>query len=326
MRVLYLTSHYPQITETYVSGEIAFFQAAGVHVEIWAKNNLKPDVPMQCPVHRGSVAEAVAAANPDLIHMHHLVLVHCHDKNLPPDIPVTVRSHSFDWSRDAAARVTALPQVKRVYAFPHFARELPDPKVRSLPVAYRSSLHRPSAKDRNLVVRLAAALPTKGLRDLFQVSELCPDHRFVLCAAQAGGGTGYIDELRRMNKVGRVDIRVDVQVADAAQVLAPAAIYLETSDPRGHRFGMPISIAEAMATGALVLARKSPAAHEFVGDAGILYESPEEAARIIRESKSWNDARWNDVAQAAVRRATLYSDETVLPQVLSDWKTITGKV
>lgn len=325
MKILYLLGNYPQISETYVSNEIDFAIQAGFQVEVWAQNVIVGDMKPQCPVHRGSIAEAVAAARPDLLHIHYLVMAEARLNELPAHIPITIRAHSFDWSHTLASRLSGLPNVKKIYAFPHFARESSHPKVVPLPVAYNSRLHKPSlTKDRSLVLRLAAALPTKGLRDFLQAAPLLPAHRFVLCAARAGGGEDYPNELVRTK--GAVDLRFDVPVEDAAALMAKAAIYLDTSDEKGHRFGMPISIAEAMATGTLVLARHSPAAEEFLGGAGLLYESVREAADIIAATATWSEIAWRMAREVAMRRAADFADWAVLPTLMNDWKEILGKV
>ena len=61
-----------------------------------------------------------------------------------------------------------------------------------------------------------------------------------------------------------------------------AGIYVHTAKPPeteyGTPIGMPVSIAEAMATGAHVLVRDIPELRAYVGDAGATYRDGEEAA------------------------------------------------
>ncbi len=327
MKILYLLGNYPQISETYVSNEIDFALQTGFEVEVWAQNVIVNDLRPQCPVHRGSIAEAVSRSNPDLIHIHYLVMAEARLSELPAGIPITIRAHSFDWSPGLAGRLAGLPNIKKIYAFPHFARELQHPKVVQLPVAYNSRLHLPNPLKRlRTVLRLAAALPTKGLSDFFRVARLVPDHRFTLCAARAGGGSSFPEELARMGRDSSVTLRMDVPVEEAAALQASHSIYLDTSDTSGHRFGMPISIAEAMATGSTPLLRRSPAAEEFVGDAGIFYDSPEEAAGIVRRMDSWSSQDWAQAYLRSTLRSKLFRDTVILPLIMNDWKEILKKV
>lgn len=323
MKVLYVLWNYPQLSETYVTVEIAFAQAQGVGIEVWRENVQKEDVPVQCPVHSGSLEAAIASVRPDVVHMHYLVMAERLAPRLPPSIPVTVRAHSFDWDKGLAWRVTALPNVRRIFAFPHFARQVSHPKMRPMPVAYSTARFKPvpgPLKDGRMVLRLAAALPTKGLTDFFAAAQALKDHRFILGVAHAGGAPAYPETLKVMNLSGCVDLRFDVPWEEAAGLTAKAGIYMETSDPRGHAFGMPISIAEALATGSLVLVRRSSEAEEYLGSAGRLYQSAGEAVSLIRETLGWKEDQWAAAAAEAVARARAFADTTVLPDLVDEWR------
>jgi hypothetical protein len=190
MRVLYLLWNYPQISETYIATEIAFAQKCGIEVHVWSQINYHEHLTPQCMVHRGPLAEAIAAVGPDLIHIHYLIVARRHLHELPPEIPVTIRGHSFDWNAGLAKELGAQLSVKRLYLFPHFVAAMGGhPKAFALPVAYDPALHPPAVcKDRKLVVRLAAGLPTKGLDDVLAVANRCPEFRFILGISRAGGG------------------------------------------------------------------------------------------------------------------------------------------
>lgn len=326
MKVLYILWNYPQLSETYVAAEIAFALGQGVDVQVWSKLVQKEGVPAQCPVHRGTLAEALAAVRPDVVHVHYLVVADRHAPEIPAEIPVTVRAHSFDWDPALCGRVADFPGVRKVYAFPHFSRQVLHPKMEALPVAYSTKLFKPSPrKDRRMVLRLVAGLPTKGLVDFFAAASELPKYRFVLGVARAGGADQFPETLRAMNAGGRVDLRFDLSWEEAARLTSEAAIYMDTSDPKGHHFGMPISIAEAMATGSFVLARRSPAAQEYLGDAGLVYESPFGAAAAIGETVAWSEDEWARASKAALLRARAFADTAVLPKVIRDWQAMVEK-
>lgn len=328
MRVLYLLWNYPQISETYIATEIAFALKCGVEVHVWSQINYHPDLAPQCMVHRGSLAEAIAAVGPDLIHIHYLVVAKRHLHEIPPGIPVTIRGHSFDWNPNLAREMAEQPTVKRLYLFPHFVAAMGGhAKAFALPVAYDTTLHQQAAvKDRNLVLRLAAGLPTKALDDVIAVSNRCPEFRFILGVSRAGGGEQYLEQITRLNGYvkDRVQILVDLHPQIAADVNRRAGIYLYTLDPKGHAFGMPIAIAEALATGSYVLSLDVPAARSYIGEAGAFYKNPEEAAKLIQATKTWKDADWERMSATALQRATCFRADVVLSYLVQDWRTLAG--
>lgn len=326
MKVLYILWNYPQISETYVTAEIAFAMSQGISVSVWTKISRTPGLLEQCPVYRGTLPEAIAKVKPDLIHVHYLEVAERHAKEIPPSIPITVRGHSFDWSPGAAVRVAELTAVKRVYVFPAFSRMVSHQKIAPLPVAYSSTrFPGPAPKDRCMVLRVAAALPTKGLEDFFSVARLVPEFRFLLVAAKAGGAGTFDEDLVRMGNESGVKVHIGLSWDVTAALTRHAGIYLHTWNPKRNPFGMSISIAEAMATGAYVLARQGPESSEYLGAAGDLYGSPEDAAELIRKTASWPGERWELVRRAATQRASCFSDQAVLPPLVDHWKSLVTK-
>lgn len=328
MKVLYILGNYPQLSETYIQAEIEYALERGIEVHVWSQVCRHPFIVPPCQVHRGNFQQAFDAAKPDLLHIHYLHEGRPRLNGFPAHVPVTIRGHSFDWRRETCLDVLGDPRVRRVYLFPHFAATIPHAKVAPLPVAYSSKRYQSSAeKDRRMVFRTGAGIPTKGLRDFFQVAKLSPDHRFVMAISVAGGNEGFPDRLREMNAEtgGRVEILIDVRWDEVQRLTARAGIYLDTSDPAGHAFGMPISIAESMATGSYVLARETPSSPDYVGKGGAVYRSVAEAADLVRDTLSWNDARWAVAGKAAEQQALRFRDQEVLPVLIEDWKTITGK-
>lgn len=328
MRVLYLLWNYPQISDTYIATEISFAQKCGVEVHVWAQATNHPDLPPQCMVHRGTLAETIAAVGPDLIHIHYLLVAKRHLHEIPASIPVTIRGHSSDWNPSLAKELGEQLAVKRLYLFPHFVAAMGGhPKAFSLPVAYDPVLHPPAVcKDRKLVVRLAAGLPTKGLDDVLAVANRCPDFRFILGISRADGGEQFIEQITRLNGYvkDRVQILVDLLPQIAADINRRAGIYLDTYDPKAHAYGMPISVVEAMATGSYVLSLDLPAARSYIGEAGAFYRNPEDAAKLILETKDWDDARWDRVSGTAIQRAAGFRDDVILSHLVQDWRALAG--
>ena len=328
MKVLYILANAPQDCESYIEAEIKYALKRDVQVEIWTsfKGYGQPPV---APLNYGSVHDTIGRFKPDVIHIHYLVTAQQTFRDLSTSIPVTVRAHSFDWDPVRALAVASHPAVRAVYAFPHFAREVPpDRKIVPMPVAYDYSLYNlPSEpKDRRLVLRLASGRRVKGLRDFLEIGNRVPEARFVLGVTPIRGDEAYLNELQRENGKlgGRVEVRTGGIVgglsrADVVALTAKAGIYLETNDPNGHRLGMQISIAEAMATGAYVLARWAPTLEEYVGDGAAPYRSVDEAVAMVRQTFDWTDAQWDAQGNRAVVRSTPFRSDVVLGRLVDDW-------
>lgn len=323
MKVLYALWNYPQLSETYIAAEIAFALKSGVHVEVWSPLCRHPEMISPCKVHRGTLEAAIAAVKPNVVHIHYLVYTLQVLKQIPAAMPITVRGHSFDWSVDGFNRVAEIQNVKKIFLFPHFAEQVHGhKKAVAMPVAYNSSIHKPAVdKDTKHVVRLAAGLPTKGLIKFFKVARACPDHLFTLVVSTAGGAEEFTQWIKEQKgDLLNVDVLSDISEAQAIKLNAEAGIYLDTYDPKGHSFGMPISIAEAMATGSLVLVEDHHDARMYVGNGGLMYKDADDAARMINESTSYVSSVWTGVAAAAMDRASQFKDAAVLPVLMDQWR------
>lgn len=328
IRVLYGLWNYPQLSETYVEAEVHYALSQGIEVQVWSGVARHADLVPSVPVHRGTLTEAIAVFKPHVFHAHYLAAApgfigECRG------VPVTIRGHSFDWNPGAALALAADPRIRKIWLFPHFAAQVPPhPKIVGLPVAYSSRLYGPhQKKDRELVLRTAAGRPDKGLGDFLTAAKLCPDFRFVLCVAEAGGPGGGKELITQLKAAierdgNRVDFRVDVSWPDVAKLTAQAGIYLDTSDPAGHPFGMPISIAESMATGSYVLARTRSGAAGFLGDAGELYSTAAGAAVLVNETRGWRDIDWMQAWERSVKRSEEFKDWTVLKPIVDFWKSL----
>jgi hypothetical protein len=253
-RVLYLVWHYPQLSESYVETEIRTMRRWGVEIGIWGEVNPASPYDTDVPVFSGSAEEAIRAFRPDLIHIHWLNFAASHRALLEATgLPVTLRAHSFEVSREVLLDLLAQPWVRRLYHFPHQMRLLDaeHPGMRSVRSAFDTNLFTPRTdKNRRLVVRTAAALPSKDLGLFFEIAARRPEYRFVLAAVTCNNKEEYVVELREMNaRLGSpVDLRIDLPREEIAGLLGEAGLYLHTLVPPGASgatpIGMPISIAE----------------------------------------------------------------------------------
>ena len=327
LRVLCAEWHYPQLSETYVQSDIEGLKRIGAHVEVWSEER-GTGAPFESAevVHHGDLRDAIHAVRPDVVLAHWLHLAaKVYDPVAEAGIPMVVRGHGFDFTSELVQRLATSPSVRRVYLFPHLFERFGGrfSRVRPLVVGFDAERYRPTAsKDRRLVVRAGVGIPTKDYVTFLEVARRCPDHRFVLCLVTAHQLEHYVDEVvdlrDRMN--APVEIRVDVAHREVAELVAEAGIYLHTH--RGQApFGMPISIAEAMATGSYVLAPELPGCGAYVGDGADLYGSADHAAERIRATTAWDDAIWNDRSIRAIDRVfSQYANGDVAESMIRDWQ------
>jgi len=331
LKVLYALWHYPQLSESYVRTEIDAVRRMGVDVEICAEEQGAAPFDSEIPIHYDGLAAAIHRFKPDLVHTHWLSYGETYGRQLQRSgLPLTVRGHGFEISTELAGRLARLDRIARVYVFPHFAdacRPL-KAKVLAVPAAFNPDYYFPQrAKDRRLVLRTACALKTKELDTFMRVAEMCPSFRFVLVLARGHKVEWILDEMIECNRrMGNpVELRVNVQREDLAALMRQSGIYLHTTGTI-QPYGMPISIAEAMACGAYVIAKRRPGSHEYVGEAGALYDSAEEAAALVQATESWTDREWHEAFLRSAERAyrSFVSDVVVEP-IVADWHRITGK-
>jgi glycosyltransferase involved in cell wall biosynthesis len=329
-RVLYLVWHYPQLSESYIEAELRVMRRWGVEIGVWGEVHPAAPYDSDVPVFGGRAEDAINAFRPDLIHIHWLTFASSRKALLAgTGLPVTLRGHGFEVSRDILLELLAEPWLQRLYGFPHQVRLLDanHPRMRSVVCGFDTTMFAPQRdKNRKLVVRTSAGLPSKDLGLFFEVAARRPEYRFVLAAVTCNDKESYIGELHSMNaRLGSpVDLRTDVSRDQIAQLLGEAGIYLHTLLSPGAAgatpIGMPISIAEAMATGAVPIVKNLPELTSYVGDAGLSYTDLDHVDRVLAELLDWSDVRWRDQWHRSVDRAySIYADEVALRPIYDDW-------
>jgi glycosyltransferase involved in cell wall biosynthesis len=202
-----------------------------------------------------------------------------------------------------------------------------DPKLHAVPAAFDTTLFRPCAdKDRRLVLRAGAALPSKDMPLFLELAKRLPEFRFVLAAVTCTDVESYVDSLRNIRRQmnSPCELLFDIQQEELAVLMKQAGIYVHTARPpeaeHGTPIGMPISIAEAMATGAHVFVRDLPELRDYVADAGTAYRNVDHAAEIIAATADWPEKVWKKAWLTSVDRAfSIHADEVALRQIFEDW-------
>jgi len=326
LRVLYAAWHFPQLSESYLRWEIACMRRFGVEVHVWSEvDEVGTPYPTDLLVHHGPLAEVIARAEPDVVHAHWLhSAAQYADAVGASGRVMTVRGHGFEFDRTVVRRLLAHPAVGGVYLFPHQAANFRrSAKLRAMPSCFNGDLYYPEEpKDPRLVIRTGAALATKDYELFFEAAAACPQHTFVLAIVRCLHMEEQVERIVDLNRRGggRVDVRVNVPAEELAALVRRAGIHLHTHGT-GAPFGMPISIAESMASGCLTLVRALPGAADYVGFAGRLYRSAGEAIALILATEAWTPELWASTSSAAVEHAyERFADIRVLAPLLDQWQ------
>jgi glycosyltransferase involved in cell wall biosynthesis len=267
------------------------------------------------------LAAAAHSFKPDVIHVY---WSHFAEQNLgallATGVRVTIRGHGFDFSPDLIKRLMDRPEIERFYLFPRHAAALPSSsRVTAIPAAVPLERLRPGTKNRTLVLRASAALPTKGLELFVRAAKRLTSFTFVLCLARANDREFEDRFSAFVRKQGNpIDLRFDVPYDECFDLFREAGIYLHTSGD-SYPFGMPVSIAQALAAECFTLVRSVPGADEYLGVAGALYRDEDHAVELIEATGAWSEEDWMECREKAGGRARAYDAEAVLDPMYRDW-------
>jgi glycosyltransferase involved in cell wall biosynthesis len=325
-RILYALEDYPISSETYVQTEIDYFLRQGIEIAAWSRREDSSRSPSSVPVFSGPLRLAIKSFKPDAIHVHWLPIV----PNVLVEglgLPVTVRGHSFDFNPTIARSYAFHPAISAVFLFPHLAdatfRGTDQGKAVQLVAAYDERLFYPDPKEKSTVVRATASLRGKDIDSFLDVAALCPEVKFTLFASRPKEDTAYLVNLlgRNASMGSPVDIQVEVPQAQVAAMVRKSEICLRSNNPTGHPFGMPVSIAEAMGAGTIPVVRDHAPARGYVGDAGLYFNSTEEAASRIREILADPELSGR-LRTASIERARRHASSVVLPTIFQVWERV----
>ena len=237
-------------------------------------------------------------------------------------LPLTARGHVGSGGLEkedlkAICGFASREVVSRIWVFPQIAADISHPKVTALPACYASEYFLPGEPSGSrYVLRIGTGLPGKGWEEFLEIARRCPKIPFV--AALAIPSKAYADELVA-GTPKNLRVYRDLQREECVKLMQGAWVYLRGHDPKSHRYGMPISIAEALGCGLPLIARSAPDAHDYIGHGGQFYDTVEEAAQLVQRTIDWSRFEWDRSRVAALERAAQYTADANLPQVLAHW-------
>ena len=326
-KILYVVSSYPQLSESYIENELIKMRDWGCVVEVWRSQKPHSPCPSDILIHDGDLREAIKKIKPDLIHIHWLSMA---KKILPLiedlNMPTTIRAHSFDTTEENLRFCAERFFVKKIYCFPQHTNNFKHAKLEIQNTVFDTRLFKPHKnKNQHLVVRGAAALPSKSLPFFIRLAKELPEFKFILAVVKCFDNDDYINELKKLASdiSSPVEIRTNLPKESYAELVSEAGIYLHTVDEKLTNIGMPISISEAMATGSYIVASNHESMNSYIGESGKTYNDITEAKNIIKDIELWSDDKWNIAWKNSVERAfSKHTDEIILRPMFFDWTKI----
>jgi len=295
-RVLYLLQEYPQVSETYIANELeALWPSCDIRIVARTKASAAYSdhfpftiIPRE---DRETLAALAAEFRPDLIHAHYLHnAVTAHNLAARLGAAFTVRLHSFDVLaplpealRMSVAAING-PACAGALTFPFtiermLAAGVNPKKLHAAPPVMRIDRFLDRSPNGEAIMNTGAALPKKNMEAYIDLAASMPAHRFNLYAM------GYdVSRLKDYNlsRGNPVDLVRPVEPRAMPAEYKKHTWLVYTASAEINTVGWPMGIAEAQASGVgVVMQAIRPDLREWVGPAGYLFRTIEEAAAII---------------------------------------------
>ena len=318
-KVLMVLQGYPTISQTYMTNEVdALKDAYDLRIVSTKQGNLpgKDYHAFEVVTEKGRMREIVEEFRPHILHGHYL-----HTAKLLAElgeryrIPFTIRTHSFDslkrWDRkprlgfpevraacsDACAGVLVFPFVRPLME----SVGVPAAKlIDCYPVINYRRFHDRSSNG-DSILNVGACIPKKRMEDFVNLGKLV-DKPLNIYAI------GYEHEsLRAYNEANGSPVCVHqaVEPQEMPAVYKAHGWLVYTADFKLKTVGWPMAVAEAQAAGVgICFPNIRPDVSEYVGGAGFLYDSIEQAAGIVRSpcpeevrERGFEQARKSDIEE-----------------------------
>lgn len=297
-KVLFLLKEYPQISETYIETEL---NAVWDKYQIKIISLLKPNLP--CEHHRPYVhipltdKETLIAAirdfGPDVVHGHYILMCPVlRDAARIADAGFTVRAHSFDILGPMTRDIPKYREMINghtclgVLTFPFTVPLLERAGIRSskirgcYPVVDFQRFHDESPNG-DAIMNVGACIPKKNMEEYLKLANIVKYRTVNLYAL------GYnVEALRSFSR----ELNSPVNFVDQVEPRHMLPEYKKhqwlvyTASHSLATVGWPMAVAEAQAAGVGACVQNiRPDLREYVGEAGFLFDTVEDVAKIISQ-------------------------------------------
>jgi hypothetical protein len=330
-RVLYVLSHYPQISETYIFSEI---EALKDDYDIHVIGLHAPSGECRSPIEsweitsdQHAIQQRIREFAPDVLHTHWLVMLDVVARlSQQTGVPFTVRTHSFDvteqhravgpfsftpprWmaARLSTARAVNADNCLGILAFPYKRPILErlgvraDKVVDAWPVVNYDRFSDPSPNVRG-VMNVGAALPKKQMDDFLRLGALVPD---VPCRLYALSYETEKIVVQRDVLQSPVEIVSAVEPSEMAPEYKRHDWLVYTASFEMNSVGWPMAIAEARAAGlGVAVPNLRPDLREYAGPGAVLYDSIDEVVDHVRQppADEIREAGYEHAKRSDIRR------------------------
>jgi hypothetical protein len=284
LRVLAYNAEAPLLPETYLQEEMEALAANGAEIAYCRKGRPPAEPRVERPLYT-DLAVALTEFGPDVLFLHWAWFADHEWESLEAlGLPFGVRVHSFDFDPGTLRRLLDHPNCIGVWAYPHAARQVPG--TLELPSMLTSIDRLPDPEaGREAVMSMSAGLPKKDWDVLLGAfSDLAGARRRVVLAHTDGHPDLPEQVVARAARLpDPPEVLVDVQRSEVFGYLSETAVVLYTLDPGVKNFGNPMSIVEALCSGASIVVPDRPEAVAFAGPHPRAYRTREDIVRHVRE-------------------------------------------
>lgn len=284
LRVLGVNAMFPLLSETYIHDELHALELLGAELA-WCR--LTPAVPAPMPVAQPlylDLEEAVADFRPDVLVLHWATFAHDQRERLARlGVPYGVRVHSFDFDPRLVADLLADPLCAGVWRYPSSAYDALGTHVLP-PIFSTVATLPPPAAERTIVLAASAGLPKKDWPTLIAGLGALEGIDARIVAGVTVGHEALVHDVIALALAAPSPPLVQVNCTrDVVHgLLARTACFVYPLRPE-VRFGMPMSVVEALCAGCSVVVPDRPEARASAGPHARTYRTSQDIERHARE-------------------------------------------
>lgn len=347
-RIGYVINVFPKLSETFIAVEMAELRRRGV--EVLAVSLRTPTETLRHPILESAgllertvypptdCLPALKAFHPDLLHAHFATepTAAARDFSKALDVPFTFTAHGYDIHRKPpadfdrrAADASAVVTVSRANAdYMHATFKISREKIHVIPCGVDTNLFKPldhkSSVEPPLIVCVARHVVVKNLGLLLHALRLLTDWKIPFRGVLIGDGPCH-NELKQLARELGIENQVDFIGAATQDAVLPWLQRATIAVLSSQNEGMPVSLMEAAACGAPLVATAVGGIPELVRDGVtgfVAAPEPELFARALqRVLQNPNLARAMRTAARADAVAR-FSVQRQVDELLAMWENV----